>query len=203
MEAAMTRAAIILLASCFCTEAMAQDQPKYSAKIPPSITTPNTLETRIGTLKFTDGVPDPDTVQKVYDQVDFSRGIEAFLAGIPAASIHAMCRGLEDIGVKKNQVIGITEDLMDARSLFLTPNSTTVYGFFCIDVKNGPVVVEVAPGVLGTVDEAYFRFVTDIGLTGRDQGKGGKYLFVPPGYDDAISSRRRRPIQTGCSSARS
>ena len=38
---------------------------------------------------------------------------------------------------------------MDARSLFLTPNSTTVYAFFCIDVKDGPIVVEVPPGVRG------------------------------------------------------
>jgi hypothetical protein len=57
---------------------------------------------------------------------------------------------------------------MDARSLFLTPNSTTVYNFFCIDVKDGPVVVEIPPGVLGPVDDAYFRFVTDVGLTGPD-----------------------------------
>jgi hypothetical protein len=40
----------------------------------------------------------------------------------------------------------------------------------------------VPPGVLGPVDDAYFRWVTDIGLTGPDKGKGGKYLFVPPGY---------------------
>ena len=44
------------------------------------------------------------------------------------------------------------------------------------------MVVEVPPGVLGPVDDAFFRFVTDVGLTGPDKGKGGKYLFVPPGY---------------------
>src|SRR5262245_48188555 len=77
---------------------------------------------------------------------------------------------------------------MDARSLFLTPNSTTVYAFMCIDVKDGPVVVQVPPGVLGPADDAYFRFVTDVGLTGPDQGKGGKYLFVPLGYSGAVPS---------------
>ncbi|MCP3417209.1 DUF1254 domain-containing protein [Bradyrhizobium brasilense] len=166
--------------------ASAQERkPKYSAKVPPSITTPDTMKTRIGTLKFFDGLPDDATVNKVYDQLDFSRGIEAFLAGIPAASVHAMCTGLDRIGVKANQGMGITEDLMDARSLFLTPNSTTVYSFMCIDVKDGPIVVEIPPGVLGPVDDAFFRFVTDVGLTGPDQGKGGKYLFVPPGYSGA------------------
>jgi hypothetical protein len=48
------------------------------------------------------------------------------------------------------------------------------------------VVVEVPPNVLGMVDDAYFRYVTDVGLIGRDQGKGGKYLFVPPDYTGAI-----------------
>lgn len=161
--------------------AMATD-PKYSAKVPADITTPESVETRIGTLKFFDGLPDDATVQKAYDQLDFSRGIQAFLTGIPAASLHAMCKGLNDAGVTNNQAIGITEDLMDARSLFLTPNATTVYNFLCVDLKDGPVVVEVPPNALGPVDDAFFRFVTDVGLTGPDKGKGGKYLFVPPDY---------------------
>jgi len=67
---------------------------------------------------------------------------------------------------------------MDARSLYLTANSTTVYCMTEINVKDGPVVAEIPPGVLGPVDDAYFRFVTDIGNTGPDKGKGGKYLFV-------------------------
>ena len=41
-----------------------------------------------------------------------------------------------------------------------------------------PVVVEDPPGVLGPVDDAYFRWVTDIGLTGPDKGKGGEHLFL-------------------------
>ena len=58
----------------FALPAIAQDQapPKYSAKVPTYITTPDTVQTRIGTLKFFDGLPDKDTVQKVYDNLDFS-----------------------------------------------------------------------------------------------------------------------------------
>ncbi len=157
-------------------------EPEYKADVPADITTPDKVETRIGTLNFFDGLPDDATVQKVYDQLDFSRGIQAFLSGIPAASLHAMCKGLNEAGVENNKAIGITEELMDARSLFLTPNATTVYNFFCIDLKDGPVVIEIPPNALGPVDDAFFRFVTDVGLTGPDKGKGGKYLFVPPDY---------------------
>jgi hypothetical protein len=166
--------------------AEAQTAPKYSAKVPPYITTPDTVETRIGTLKFFDGLPDAQTVRKVYDNLDHARGVEAFLSGMPAASVYAACEGLSQVGVKRNGAIGIMQDLMDARSVFLTANSTTVYVLMCVDLKDGPMVVEVPPGVLGPVDDAYFRWVTDIGLTGPDKGVGGKYLLVPPGYTGTL-----------------
>ena len=137
--------------------AWAQNLPKYAADIPPDITTPDSVETRIGTLRFDKGAPDLKTVQMVYDQIDFMRGIDAFLTGMPATSVYAACEGIERAGVKRNQGLGITEDLMDARSLFLTPNTTTVYVFTCLDLKGGPVVMQVPPGVLGPVDDAYFR----------------------------------------------
>lgn len=168
--------------------AMAQTAPKFSAKVPPYIMTPDTVETRIGTLKFFDGQPDPETVKKAYDNLDYVRGVEAFLSGIPAASVYAACEGLSGVGVKRNSGIGIMDDLMDARSVFLTGNSTTVYVLQCLDLKDGPMVVEVPPGVLGPADDAYFRWVTDVGLTGPDKGKGGKYLFVPPGYTGKLPS---------------
>ena len=150
--------------------------------MPAKITTPDTVETRIGTLRFKDGAPDPATVQLAYDQIDFSRGIDAFVKGMSATSVYALCRGLEEAGVKPNRGIGITEDLLDARSLFLTANTTTVYVMMCVDLKDGPMVVRVPPRVLGPVDDADFRWVTDVGLTGPDKGAGGDYLFVPPGY---------------------
>ena len=168
--------------------AEAQTAPKYSAKVPTYITTPDKVETSIGTLKFFDGLPDPETVKKVYDNLDRARGVEAFLNGIPVASIHAACEGLDQAGVRRNGGIGIMESLMDARSLFLTANSTTVYVLQCLDLMDGPMVAEIPPGILGPVDDAFFRFVTDVGLTGPDKGKGGKYLFVPPGYTGKLPS---------------
>jgi hypothetical protein len=72
--------------------AYAQTPPnlKMTTPIPQSIITPDTVETRLGTLKFTDGFPDDSTVQKVYDNLDFSRGVQAFLSGMPGASLAGM-----------------------------------------------------------------------------------------------------------------
>src|SRR5215470_15837704 len=83
--------------------------PKYSPDVPAKITTPDMVETRIGTLRFKDGALDPATVQLAYDQLDFNRGINAFLRGMSATSVYAVCPGLENAGVKPNQGIGIME----------------------------------------------------------------------------------------------
>ena len=88
--------------------------PKYAAKVPPSITTPDTVQTRIGTLKFSDGLPDADTVTKVYDNLDFARGVEAFLLGVPSANIQGMRPGYAEGGFPSNQGFGISETLADA-----------------------------------------------------------------------------------------
>ncbi len=48
------------------------------------------------------------------------------------------------------------------------------------------MVLEVPPGVLGILNDAHWRWVNDLGLTGPDQGKGGKYLVVPPGYKGTL-----------------
>jgi hypothetical protein len=155
---------------------------KYKADVPDSITTPDSVETRIGTLKFHDGLPDAETAKKVYDNLDFARGVEAFLAGIPATSVQALKNGFIEAGFPPNGAIGITESLSDARTLYLTPNATVVYQWFCMDVEKGPMVVEVPPAVLGIIDDAYFRFVTDMGVFGPDQAKGGKFLLVRDDY---------------------
>ena len=94
MRQILRLATLALLAATVAMPVFGQEQshPKYSAKVPSYITTPDAVKTRIGTLKFFDGLPDPETVQKVYDNLDFARGVEAFLTGIPAASIYAAVR---------------------------------------------------------------------------------------------------------------
>ena len=180
-------AAVALTAATALTPALA-DQPKFKADPPASILTPDEVQTSVGTLHFKDGAPDEKTVQLALDQLDLGRGIETFMKGMPATSVWAACSGLASAGVKENGGVGITEDLMDARTLFLTPNTTTPYVFACLNLTAGPMVLEIPPGVLGPVDDAYFRWVVDLGLTGPDQGRGGRYLFLPPGYDGPVPS---------------
>src|SRR5437763_3979383 len=164
--------------------------PGYNTGVPPAIMTPATVETRLGTLKFFDGFPSKETSQKLYDNLDFMRGVEVFLNFVPAASVEAMRRGLGEVGVTKSNQVWITEQLLDSNPLFLTGNTDTVYASAVLDLeRDGPTVVEVPPGSgPGTVDDAFFRFVVDMGRPGPDKGKGGKYLILPPGYKGEVPS---------------
>jgi hypothetical protein len=149
--------------------------------IPASITTPDRVETRLGTLKFFDGLPDEATVKTLYDNLDFQRAVQAFLSAIPAASSFAIRSGFRTNG-PDNETVSITESLADSHLVLLTANSETVYNFVWLDAKGGPLVIEMPPNVLGFIDDFFMRFVGDVGFVGPDKGKGGKYLLVPPGF---------------------
>jgi hypothetical protein len=56
-----------------------------------------------------------------------------------------------------------------------------------LDLKrDGPTVLEAPAGMLGAFNDAWFRYMQDIGPAGPDKGKGGKYLVLPPGYEGQI-----------------
>ena len=82
----------------------------------------------------------------------------------------------------------IYDDLMDSNSLFLTGNTDTVYALAMLELdRDGPTVVDIPPGCgPGTVDDAWFRFVVDMGAPGPDRGQGGKYLILPPGHEGPV-----------------
>jgi hypothetical protein len=145
-----------------------------------SITTPDTVKTSIGTLKFLDGAPYPETAEKVYDYIDTARAADAFLKGIPGCSVLSLIEGAHSIGAVEAHELMIFDKLMDAKSLFLTGNSSTVYCIPDLDLKrDGPTVVEVPDGLLGAANDAWFRFINNFAV-------GGKYLFLPPGYEGPV-----------------
>ena len=166
--------------------AAAETPPRMATDIPVAITTPDRVETRIGTLEFFDGFPTRETAELVYDNLDFLRGMEAFLNAMPAASLRAVRQGFRDAGVGRNGDVLITEQLMDAHSLFLTPNTESAYIMTWLDLSDGPVVVESPPNTLGMVNDFFFRYVADLGNAGPDRGEGGEYLFLPPGWEGDV-----------------
>jgi hypothetical protein len=155
-----------------------------------SVSTPDRVESRLGTLEFDDGAPTDATAALVYDNLDFQNGVQAFLGSIPGVSITALRQGFLAAGVEDN-AFTLFSELMDSASLFLTANCDTVYFWGFIDLSDGPMVLDVPAlgppsGILGVIDDMWFRWVTDIGLPGPDRSEGGKYLLVGPGYDGPL-----------------
>jgi len=113
--------------------------------------------------------------------------VQAYLLAIPAVNQAANRNAILALG-PSNTVVPIYEQLMDSRSINLTANTNTAYSWPWIDLRNGPLVFEVPPKVLGTVNDMWYRWVVDVGITGPDKGEGGKYLFLPPGYKGEVPS---------------
>jgi hypothetical protein len=174
-----------VLAGCVSAGSQTPPKMKMTTDIPPSIEIPDKVETRIGTLKFVDGFPDTETTQKIYDNLDFQRAVQSFLIAMPGASEVAIRQGIRNFG-PDNQTVLLFETLMDSKSLFLTANTESIYGWDWLNLKDGPMVMETPPRVLGVVDDFWFRYVADFGMVGPDKGQGGKFLLLPPGYTGEI-----------------
>ncbi|TYC78561.1 DUF1254 domain-containing protein [Stappia sp. BW2] len=152
-----------------------------------AISIPDKVETSIGTLEFFDGVPKDTTIAAVYDNLDRMRGMEVFLDNVGAVSMYSVRTGLADAGSKGANKIAIFEQLLNSQTLVVTANTSTLYAYTYTDLAtDGPTVIEVPPAMLGFLDDAWQRFVGNMGVTGPDKGKGGKYLVVPPGYTGDI-----------------
>ena len=167
---------------------MPSNTPNFNTAIPEKIMTPDRVSTRLGALEFFDGMPTDATASTLLDHLTLVRGVEVFLNTVQVASLEAVRTGLAEVGATAANKVVIYDDLMDSNSLFLTGNTDTVYALAMLELdRDGPTVVEVPPGCgPGTVDDAWFRFVVDMGAPGPDRGQGGKYLIVPPGYEGTV-----------------
>lgn len=176
---------LVFLAAGTLPAAASLAAAQTSPVIPAAISTPDQVNSRIGRLEFRDGMPSAATVARVYEQIDFTHAYNAFVNTMQGVNFEAIHRGFLAAGVKDNEIL-VFSRLMDARSLFLTANADTVYFIGTLDLSKGPMVLETPPKALGTLDDAWWRWVTDFGVPGPDRGEGGKYLILPPGYEGPL-----------------
>ena len=150
--------------------------------------TPDSVNTRFGTLSFERGYPTPETTRKVFDEMDYQRAVQAYLWAYPAVSFESIRIGAKrDLGLDYNE-FAVADKLADPKSVWLTANDSTVYAVTLVDLgKYGPMVVDVPPGALvGLIDDYWQRSITDVGLPGPDGDRGGKFLLLPPGYSGEV-----------------
>ena len=123
-------------------------------------------------------------------QIAYQRGIEAMNWANPAVSFISMRKGNFSLGGGYNTVYFISKP-PTALAEAITPNNQTPYATIFISTRNGPVVLDIPPAterttIFGSATDVWQVPVSDIGPAGMDRGKGGKYMFLPPGYDGDI-----------------
>ncbi len=163
---------------------------KHGLTVPADILTPGQVKTSIGILRYNDGRPTAATVKKAYHYIDVSRATEAFLNNAPAIATEVLQKAFAGMGATEANDVLISEQLIDAHQVWPTGNTGTVYVFGFFDLKKtGPLVIEM-PGKAGPgfVDDGWMRWVTDLGPTGPDRGKGGTYVLLPPDYKGNIKA---------------
>jgi hypothetical protein len=118
------------------------------------------------------------------------RGREAMTWALPAVSMICFREAYFNLGGGFNTVYWLSE-VPTAKQEALTANNQTPYASVMLTTSDGPVVLEVPPAtkrtaIFGSATDVWQVPIVDIGPAGTDQGKGGRYLFLPPGYDGEI-----------------
>jgi len=135
-----------------------------------------TVKTRYGSFEFKNGYPTAEATDKLYEFRTFNRAVESYLHFVTLMSMFYMQKGLHDFGLDAANKFLIFETLLDSQSLYLTPNTESVYGMQFLDLKrDGPTVVEAPPGLLGGFSTMWQQSLLGVGPTGVDKGKGGKF----------------------------
>ncbi len=140
-----------------------------------------TVQTRIGPLSFThsfeNGYPTDETIQRLYEELDFQRAVQSYIWAIPLVSMAQWRLAHEQLGAENGKIVFL-ESYRDKLG-GLTFNATTSYAFPFIDLTEEPWVLEV-PGPEGSVRGAAHD-MWQIGITQITEP--GKYVFVGPGQE--------------------
>jgi hypothetical protein len=94
--------------------------------------------------------------------------------------------------------VGFPDDAnVGFRMIELIADDNTPYACFWVDLRNGPLVIEVPPNVLCLMNDRCYRWVADLGITGPAQQTAGGTCCCRP-----ITRARCLEATTSCSPKR-
>ncbi|MEG9437774.1 DUF1254 domain-containing protein [Edaphobacter sp. HDX4] len=138
------------------------EQPKHAS----------TTQTTDAASTFERGYPPADTATKGYDDADLNTAIQAYKFFYPTLSMLAIWEGNARAGMVTNRSFVLMNG--SPYQVVFTPNSDTPYSGANIDVSQGPIVVEIPPGlIMGVANDMNQRYVADLGDSwpGRREGR--------------------------------
>ncbi|MCT8954702.1 DUF1254 domain-containing protein [Pseudomonas lundensis] len=142
----------------------------------------HTLQTPIGPIPMQGELPAKEAVPQLFAELDFQQATQAYLWALPLVAYAQWQKEFSDKLGARNGDLMVLESYQDKLGV-ITANATTPYILGFVDLnQTGPLVIELPPGpTAGGVGDFWQRAIIDMGQTGPDQGKGGKYLVLPPG----------------------
>jgi hypothetical protein len=152
-------------------------------------------QAKIAALPLVENRATAETAQTLRDELLYQRATQTYLWALPLINTLGMQRGSEQTFGAGYNILPVWKKRLDARTLVTTPNSDVIYAMSYVDLgKDGPLVFEAAPMLQGILLDFWQRpipvdggkFAGDFGFFGPDQGKGGKFLLLPPGYQGEV-----------------
>ncbi|MBW2557091.1 MAG: DUF1254 domain-containing protein [Deltaproteobacteria bacterium] len=139
------------------------------------------------------GYPLPNDAATLKENIKLNRGIELFLWSLPVNQSYAGREGMLEASGGSLLDVTYIGGFADHTVTMSTFNNETVYATVHLELYDGPVVYE-QPAMdkkgylFGSIIDVWQVALTDLGVPGvtHDQGKGGKYLILPPGYDGDV-----------------
>ena len=140
------------------------------------------VDTHIGPVTMEGELPAHESIAKLYAELDYQQATQSYLWALPLVSYAQWQEEFQNkLGARSGDLMVLTsyEDKLGV----ITANATTPYILGFVDLnETGPLVIELPPGpTAGGVGDFWQRAIIDMGETGPDKGKGGKYLVLPPG----------------------
>src|SRR5258705_4074835 len=177
----MKKVCLVLLGA-LCLTAFNQ-----APKLPPS------HYNRLADQPYIESYPLKADINTLKQELLLERGVQAYLWALPALNMYGMKEGSEKVFGKGYNILPIFKERLNAKTLITTPNSDVIYALGYLDLKqDGPLVVEVPPGLQGILDDFWQppirsewqiggrQFGGSLGMPRPAHAKWRKLPFLPP-----------------------
>jgi hypothetical protein len=166
-------------AICALVTAMALTIPSAEAQLD---TNTGTVETRVGPIQLELGVPTNESIDKLYDELDFASAYLAYVWAMPAVNQAGYIYSWRNIfKAEWGQPVALPSS-QDRRGT-LTPTTSSTYVMVMTDLsETGPFIFEDFKGNhAGIITDLWHRLLAEVGNPGPFKGEGGKTLIIGPG----------------------
>lgn len=183
---------VVVVASC--NQVQQKSPQQHSTASGPESTNVSRFDS-LADMEFVQNRPTDEQANILNDELLFQRATQVYLWALPLINTLGMKEGSEKVFGAGYNVLPIWKKRLDAKTLVTTPNSDVIYAMSYVDLgKDGPLVFEAPPMLQGILLDFWQnpipvdggKFYGDVGLPGPDQGKGGKFLVLPPGYKGKV-----------------